>query len=82
MKFIANTSFNEKHTLKIFEVPDELFDHPDCDYRKKCEIAGWYYMNHIDLLSCTGPYVWSIIPYDLFEELKSEVYRGWIFVGG
>jgi hypothetical protein len=73
MKFIINiTRSNNKHALVSFEVPQDVLtaQPPETDL---LEVAGWYYMNFLDGFSCTGPYRWSVISWDVFEAFKASI---------
>lgn len=73
--FLINTEICGVHTVKIFEVPDEILEGTTC-YGDVIDKAGLYFVNHIDLVSCTGNYQHSIIPLSLLKnvrDLRSDV---------
>jgi hypothetical protein len=60
---------HKKHSLRRFVVPDAMLA-THFSYEAQVEYAGWYYMNHIDAVSCTGPYQWSVFPEEMLAEIK------------
>ena len=69
-KFFINVSVNQQqHEIRLFDVPDEVLVGTK-DYDQVVEKAGHYYMNHIDLMSCTGDYRWSVFPVSLMVNVK------------
>lgn len=76
MDFIINvTNSQNKHKLVRFTVPQSHLESISNDpnsltYNELVGLAGWYYMNKIDSISCTGNFEWSIFPLELLETLR------------
>jgi hypothetical protein len=70
--FVINISTtNDSHKLVKFSVPIEALQGLD-SYDEIVNKAGWYYINNIDQMSCTGDYRWSVFPIDLINDLHSK----------
>ena len=68
-RFIINISTsNEVHKLVEFDVPNDKLEGAK-DYNEIVNRAGHWYMNHVDLMNCTGNYLWSVFPKDLLDHM-------------
>jgi hypothetical protein len=71
MLFIINVSVTRgQHKLVIFDVPPEIVANKS--YNEQCQEAGWWYMNRIDLQSCTGDYSYSVFPASLLATIVAK----------
>jgi hypothetical protein len=67
MKFIIHIEgLKKEHKLVEFDVPSEHLEETE-NYEEIITKAGWWYMNKIDFMSCTGPYIWSVFPKYLLQ---------------
>lgn len=67
--FIINIQTStDRHKLVQFEVPDEVLVGKET-YDDKVNMAGWWYMNRVDAINCTGDYAWSVFPAELINNI-------------
>ena len=67
------TKGTDDHHLVSFEVPLEHLEGAKT-YDETVERAGWWYMNKIDFMSCTGDYRWTVFPISVMHKyVQAEV---------